>query len=318
MSRTRSIRFAIECAVADAFVRAVRSMPRRVVLALGGVAGSVARRLYPKRAEIARENLRHALGDTHDVRERAEIARRCWKQFGRVAVDTLAFSKFDASSIGREVRYHGLEHIRGAYAAGHGVVLFSGHFGHWELAAYLQGHLGMPLALVTRPLDNRALENRLAALRQGSGNTLIHKRRGVRAMLRTLREGGGVAIVIDQDAREGGVFVPFLGRPASTSPTPALLALRTGAALVPVFARPADDGTYDITYEPPVVLPRSEDLDADVARLTARCTAILERWVRDHPTCWMWMHRRWKSVPQAAPPDGHPRARAAGDAPDAR
>jgi KDO2-lipid IV(A) lauroyltransferase len=181
-------------------------------------------------------------------------------------------------------------------------VLFSAHFGHWELTALMQGFLDLPLALVTRPLDNRALERMLAELRGRSGNRVIHKRNAIRESLRELRAGRGVAIVLDQDARAEGVFVPFFGRPASTTPTAALLALRTGASLVPTYSVPRPDGSYLIVYEPAVEVTATGDREADVRRITARCTAILEGWVRRWPELWLWMHRRWKTQPAGETP----------------
>jgi KDO2-lipid IV(A) lauroyltransferase len=177
------------------------------------------------------------------------------------------------------------------------VLLYSAHFGHWELAALVQGFLGYPLTLVARPLDNPRLERMLARLRTVSGNVVVHKRSAVREMMQTLKAGGGVAIVIDQDAREAGIFVPFLGRPASTTPTLATLALRTGAPLLPVFCVPRRGGTYRIIYGPMTEARSTGDRAADVARITAECTAVVESWVRRHPACWLWMHRRWKTQP---------------------
>jgi KDO2-lipid IV(A) lauroyltransferase len=161
----------------------------------------------------------------------------------------------------------------------------------------MQGFLDLPLALVARPLDNPWLEQLLARLRGLSGNRVIHKRRAVREILRVLREAQGIAIVLDQDARRDGIFVPFLGRPASTTPTLALVALRTGACVVPTYSLPHEDGSYTVVYEPEVEVGSTGDLEADVRRLTAECTAHIERWVRERPELWLWMHRRWKTRP---------------------
>ena len=103
--------------------------------------------------------------------------------------------------------------------------------------------------------------------------------------------------MIDQDAGADGVFVPFFGRLASTTPTLALLALRTEAPIVPVFARVEPDGTITVHIEPVVVSRPTGDRDADVLRLTAECTAIVERWARRNPEQWLWLHRRWKTRP---------------------
>ena len=293
----RRIRFAIERFVFGMALGAARMVPRRVLSIAGKTLGSIVYGVDARHRRIAIDNLRASFGSDMDDRRRRSIAHACWRHFGGILGETLAFPRFSAAAVGREVRYRGLEHLRAAYEAGRGVLLFSGHFGHWELAAMMQGHLGLPIALVTRPLDNHGLERMLADLRGCSGNTVIHKRSAVREIVRALRSGGGVAILIDQDARSDGVFVPFLGRLASTTPTLALLAVRTGASIVPVFSVPGADGGWEITYEPPVATRPGADRDQEVLRVTTECTAIVERWVRAHPEVWLWMHRRWKTRP---------------------
>ncbi|MBZ5638018.1 MAG: lysophospholipid acyltransferase family protein [Acidobacteriia bacterium] len=298
----RAIRFLLEAAAFAVIVGIARVVPRRALAAVGSGAGRLAYAIDRTHRRIALENLRTILGASLPEGEVRRIAKACWRHFGRILFEALAFPRLSAESVGAAVRYEGLEHIRAAYARGRGVILFSAHYGHWELVALMQGYLGMPLALVARPLDNRFLERTLAKLRSGSGNVIIHKRNAVREMLRAIRCGIGVAIVIDQDARDLGVFVPFLGRPASTTPTLALLALRTGAAVVPVFSVPLDGGAWKVVYEPEVEVPDSGDHEADVLRLTADATAVVEKWVRLHPELWLWMHRRWKTTPRERTP----------------
>jgi KDO2-lipid IV(A) lauroyltransferase len=291
------LRHAVEAAGFRLLLAAARVFPRRAMLAAGSLAGLLAWAVDGRHRRIAAENLERALGDTLDARARARLQRACWRHFGRITVDSLCVLQLDAASVQRLVEVEGIELAREAYARGRGVMLFSGHFGHWELAALVQGHLGLPMTLVTRPLDNPVLEGILARLRTRSGNTVVHKRSAVREMLQTLARRGGVAIVIDQDARESGVFVPFFGRPASTTPTPATLALRTGAPLIAVSCLPREDGRYRIIYGPVIEATSTGDRAADVVRLTAACTQILEQWVRRDPQYWLWMHRRWKTVP---------------------
>lgn len=292
---------ALEAAVFRLLMRLAHVVPRPAWLRLGGAAGALAGWVDRRHRRIAADNLRLAFGESLDPSEARRIVRACWMHFGRVLVDTLRLPALACEDVTGLVRYRGLEHVRAAYASGRGVLLFSGHYGHWELVAFAQGLLGMPLALLTRPLDNPRLEAVLADLRTRSGNVIIPHRGSTRKMIRVLRRGQGVAIVIDQDAREHGVFVPFFGRLASTTPTLARLALRTGATVVPVFSVPETDGTYTVTYEPPVSVESADDREGEVRRLTAECTAILERWVRRHPELWLWMHRRWKTPPPCEP-----------------
>jgi KDO2-lipid IV(A) lauroyltransferase len=297
MSRPRHL---LEAAVFGALLVFGRVAPLPVLRALGTLAGELGYRLDRRHRQIALDNLEAALGGELGPAERAAVARACWRHFGRITFETLAFPRISRNTIGSLVRYEGLEHLESAYARGRGVLLFSGHYGHWELAALLQGHLGFRLSLVVRPLDNPFLDAMLARLRRFSGNAIISKRRAIRPMLEALERGEGVAIVIDQDARERGVFVPFFGRPASTTPTLALLALRTGAAIVPVFSLPEPRGRWRIVYEPEVPVRPSGNLRADVRSVTARCTAVIESWVRRRPELWLWMHRRWKTAPRGA------------------
>jgi KDO2-lipid IV(A) lauroyltransferase len=274
-------------------------LPRRARLALGAFLGAVAGRLDRRHTAIARDNLARAYGSDLKDRELLRILRACWRHFGRITLDALAFRRITADDVGRTLVFEGEDNARAAYALGRGVLVFSAHFGHWEAGAILFGKIGLPFAVITRPLDNPILETLLAHLRRETGNAVIHKRRAVRETMKALARGSGVAILIDQDAREDGVFVPFFGRPASTTPTLAMLALRTGAPVVPVFARVEPDGRIVVRVEPPVAIEPTSDRDADVLRVTAECTAVVERWVRRHPEQWLWMHRRWKTRPPA-------------------
>ena len=289
-----------EAAAAALVIALARIAPRRTLIALGGVFGAAAGRLDRRHAKIARDNLEQAYGSSLAAVDRERILRDCWRHFGRITFDALAFRGLSPGARDHGMTCFGEENIRAAYSAGKGVLVFSAHFGHWEAGALLLGHLGYPLAVVTRPLDNPILERLLARARRGTGNAVIHKRRAVREILKTLATGSGVAILIDQDAREDGVFVPYFGRPAATTPTLALLALRTGAPVLPVFTRMEPDGRIEVHAEPPVVVQPTEDREEDVVRFTAACTAIVESWVRREPAQWLWMHRRWKTLPPGA------------------
>ena len=301
-STTRRVRFGLENGLAALLDAAGRTLPRGVTLRIGEALGSLQFRLDRKRRRRAQIIERAAYGAEKSARELRRIAARCFRHFGRIGAEAMTFQRLGPDAVGRMVHYQGLDHLREAYAAGKGVLVVSGHFGNWELVALMQGWLGLPLALITRPLDNVRLERRLAQLRSLSGNVVVHRGGAVRAMLHHLRKGIGVAIVIDQDAKEAGIFVPFFGNPASTTPTPALLALRTGAAIVPVFAVPREDGGYDVCYEAPIAVPDSGDRDADVRILTERMTESLERWVRRYPHLWSWRHRRWRTRPSGPTP----------------
>ena len=295
----RDLRFRLEQGGLLALSALSRLLPKRAAPLMGGAIGTLFWACASRRRGIAAENVERALGEQVDPAGRSRIVRSACRQLGRTLVEGLLFSRYTARDIGRIIHYTGLEHIRAAYESGRGVLLFSGHFGNWELVALMQGYLRMPLTMVTRPLDNPLLEARLARLRGLSGNDVLHKRNSARAMLAALSAGRGVAIVIDQNVRDGSaVFVDFFGRKAATTPALALLALRTGASVIPVFALPRPDGSYLVEYLPEVVPERTGSREADVFALTQRCTAIIEGYVRRYPGAWLWMHERWKTRPR--------------------
>jgi len=273
-------------------------LPRRVRLAAGKGLGLCLHALSSRHRRMARANLDRAFGDSVSPAEKARIARASFAHLGLLLCDSLAFPRVDPARLDKIALFEGLEHLREAYARGKGVFVFSGHYGNWEMVALLQGYLGLPLAMVTRPLDNPFLEKKLHRYRTLSGNRVIHKRGAAREILRAIRQGWGVAIVIDQNVRgEDGIFVDFFGTPASTTPALATLALKTEAPIIPVFGVPLPDGRYRIRYLPELDYRRTGDRKRDILGLTQTCTRIIEEQVKREPEYWVWMHRRWRTRP---------------------
>ena len=141
-------------------------------------------------------------------------------------------------------------------------------------------------------------------MRRKTGAALIDKRGALRPVLETLRRGGGmVGILLDQNAaRREGVFVPFFGRAASTSRSVALLAVRTGAPVVPIFIRREAPGRHRVLVEPALPPPTANDPEQAIVELTARCTQTIEAAIRSTPEQWLWSHDRWRTRPPAADP----------------
>jgi Kdo2-lipid IVA lauroyltransferase/acyltransferase len=215
-----------------------------------------------------------------------------------VFFDFLAATRLSRDDLRAAVEMEGESHYLWAVARGRGVFLLSAHFGNWEIGALAAGLLAAPIASVVRPLDNPRLERELGRLRGKFGNRTIGKKQAAREILREMRRGGTVAILIDQNvlAREA-VFVPFFGRLAATSPALGLLQKKTDAAVVPVFCRPRGGGRYTLRFEPAIVLSDLPESQRSVEALTARYTKVTEDAVRGDPALWLWMHNRWRTRP---------------------
>ena len=197
----------------------------------------------------------------------------------------------------RQIRIDGLEHVHAAMARHDRALLLTAHLGNWELlpvACRLTGH---PLSVVQRPLDAAWLNRLVTRLRERCEVDLIDKRAALRPVLRALSRGAMVGILLDQNAaRREGVFVPFFGHAASTSRSIAVLALRTGAPIVPAFIRRQSDGIHRVAVGPPLPVPPGSS-EAAIETLTARCTEAIESAIRETPGQWLWMHARWRTRP---------------------
>jgi KDO2-lipid IV(A) lauroyltransferase len=287
----------IEALSADVVFRIVRRLPRRAALALGRTLGRLAGDLDRRHVEIAARNLRAAFPDWDESRA-WRTARAVYAHFGAVLLDILWLSSRPPEQIRGLIDVQGREHVERAMAAGRGAMLVSGHLGNWELHGVGHGLLFGPIHVVARPLDNPDLDRRLCDMRTMAGNTVIYKQRALPRILRALRDGRGIAVLIDQNVQPGdGIFVDFFGRKAATTTVAAALAVKTGCALVPSRTELRPDGRYRLTYEPAVEWTASGDRQADIAALTQRLTTRIEEWVRDTPEQWLWMHRRWKTRP---------------------
>ncbi|MEP6992969.1 MAG: lysophospholipid acyltransferase family protein [Acidobacteriota bacterium] len=285
-------------------VQTLGRLPRGVPAALGRGLTRLYLRLSASRRRVLLGNLRQAFPEKSS-REIARIARDSMGSFGAAVMDFIEISRLDAEAIRSRVRVVGREHYDRARALHRGVLLMSAHIGGWELGALLGGILGEPIVPVIRPLDNPLLERELVRLRTRFGNRLIGKRDAAKDILKTLRADEAVAILIDQNviAREG-VFVPFFGRLAATSPALALFQLKTGAPVVPVFVWPDGRGRYRVELEPAILAEEFQQDGLDraqaVLRATARYTEVTEAAIRRDPAAWLWMHNRWRTRPEGA------------------
>jgi KDO2-lipid IV(A) lauroyltransferase len=243
-----------------------------------------------------------------DPEERNGIARSAFRNLARVAAEFFVLPRLNEKNFPRYICFEGLENFQRAYEKGKGILFLTAHFGNWEwMAASFPLQTHHPCHVVFRPLDNRFLDDLVEGLRMATGNQTIPKQKAMGQILRLLKGGELVGILLDQNmAWQEGVFVDFFGEKACTNTGMALLALKTEAPVVPAFNIRQRDGRYRVIIEPEVPVIRTGDKDKDVMENTQRFTQIIERYVRDYPDHWLWMHQRWKTRPwQARRAKGH-------------
>jgi KDO2-lipid IV(A) lauroyltransferase len=272
----------------------VRPLPMPVVVAAGTFLGRLFHLLDRPHRRLALSNLEAAF-PTRPPAERAVIARDMFAHFGRLLTVLLKFSTMEPHEMLARVEFDGEDRVKAAHALGRGVLLFTGHFGYWEINALVHALAMQPMAVMARPLDNPLLHDLLERVRRRTGNSVFYRRGALRRVLRALGSNQAVALLIDQHIHTDAVYVDFFNRPAATTAALAALALRTGAPVIPVFALPLPGGRFRMVYEHPVDPPQTDE-PAAVRDFTQRCTDVLEMYVRRYPGIWLWMHRRWRDV----------------------
>lgn len=293
----------LEYAAAWLSLKALGILPRPLARAVGAGFARLAYALRPPLRRAAMFNLRLAFPQWSDV-ECRRVLRGMVRQIGWMAGEFSQFPRYKRESIEQIVVLDGFENFSEARRRGRGVLFLTGHMSAWELAPYAQALYGYPLHFLVRPVANRRVDALINRYRCLSGNLPIEKNRSVRAILKVLHEGGTIGILADHNTSlEEGVFVDFFGIPASTTSGLARIALRTDAAVVPVFLSwDAARRKYRLRFEPAVELVRTGDEEADVRENTARFTHVIEAFVRLHPEQWLWVHKRWKTRPPGEKP----------------
>jgi Kdo2-lipid IVA lauroyltransferase/acyltransferase len=255
-------------------------------------------RFYARLLDIAIPRLRRTayrnLAMAWPEADARTITDGVFASIGRILV---SLARFPGLKTEQWIRYQGLEHYQEAKRRGKGVLFATAHLGNWELSAYAHALMTEPMHVVVRPLDNLRIDALIAARRTMSGNRIIQKKDGARAILRALASNEAVGILVDQNAApEEGIFVDFFGIPACANLAFARIANRTGAAVIPGFALWSDaEQRYILRFDPILEMTGDDQID------TARIHKKIETVIREYPEQWLWIHRRWKTRPPGEP-----------------
>jgi KDO2-lipid IV(A) lauroyltransferase len=272
------------------------SVPASWARAWGMGLGELALRLGIRR-EVTLANLASAFPERGPA-ERAAIAREAYRTLGRTAAEFLRFPVFQPKRFAREFPVEGVRHLGDAHARGRGAILLTGHMGNWEYLAVSVVRAGFPLHVVAGRQRNPYVEEMINRYRALAGIEVSPVGQGLRGALRALRAGSFVSFLADQDAGPEGIFLPFLGRSASTPTGPFALARKYDVPVVTGFAW-WDGRRHGARVDEPIEPNPTDDPAADVRRLAALYTERLEAEIRRHPGSWLWLHRRWKTRPAA-------------------
>ena len=244
---------------------------------------------------MADKNLKIAYGDRMTAAERNELTRRVFRHFAHAISDFLKAPSMTPEQVKALVKVDSFAPMDDLLARGKGLIFITAHIGNWELLARRAAIHGTHITVVARQGDDPAFNALTDHIRESGGYSVHPRGDSPRALLKVLRSNAVIGILPDQKSDD--VFVPFFGQLAGTVAGPAVLALKTGAAILPVFCIRQPDGTYQTIHLPEIDTHSTDNQEADIWRITADITAAVESIVRQYPDQWLWLHDRWKMPP---------------------
>ena len=252
--------------------------------------GWVARRIGPRLgvSKRALRNLARAMPEL-DEAARARVLVEIWDNLGRT---TLEYPHITFLAEHR-TEHSGGDHIRAALKQGKSIFFVAGHLANWEIAPAILKQHGLSLNIVYRAVNNPHIDDLVKECRGvGAAETIPKGFRGAQRVKKLLQEHAHFGMLLDQKQNDG-IPVPFFGRDAMTASAAALFALRFDALLLPAQVERTGGANFRVTAYPPLAIQRSGDRDADVRAIMTSFNAELERWIRQRPGQWLWLHQRW-------------------------
>lgn len=288
-----------EWAVMQLLIAACSITPVIILRRVGRGLGWFAWRLLRVRRRIVIENISRSFPDA-DPKTVDATALESYEQYGMALMEFGTFRSLSRRRLMGMIDVAGLENFDAALARGRGAVLYSGHFGNWELLGALIARCGYPLHVTDTNHSNKLVHRIISDLRTRQGMRIIAPSEPLSRITSILSQNMFVSYLADQDARRDGIFVDFMGRPASTVRGPALLAIRKRCPVVAGFLIRRGVDRHLAVFEKPIWPdPRLKGAEA-IHELTQRFTRLLEDYVRKYPGQYFWMHRRWKTKPEPA------------------
>ena len=276
-----------------AFCGFLRLLPQTLVWLTFSAASRLAYLLDAKHRKIALRNLDLAFGESKTGGEKRRFVRASFKSLFLTVAELILIPALSRTKkpLGK---FQTPDDVGRALRKGKGVIFLVSHFGNWEIMAHACVSEGYKLASVARPLKNPLIDQEIEGMRCFNGAVILKKKWVAREIIKRLKKNWCIAILADQYAGRYAPFVPFFGHPVSTSPAVALLAMRTGAVVLPAFNVRKAYGKNHIYTCDPVEISHTDNKDKDIIENCARFNRIIEEWVRRYPDHWLWMHRRWR------------------------
>ncbi|MEM1135553.1 MAG: lysophospholipid acyltransferase family protein, partial [Bacteroidota bacterium] len=273
--------------------------PRSWVLSFYGILGRFAYTFAKKSKNRTIKHLTMAYGKEKSKEEIQQMAKEVYRNIGKNFADIVRLlpvkklEKFE-----KVVDTEGLEHLENAYKKGKGVICLTCHLGAFELTGTNIALRKYPTIVIGTRMKDPRLDEMLVKNRTSRGAENIYRGEDTIKLIRGLKNGKIVCILIDQDTKVKSTFVDFFGIPAATPIGATILALKTDAVIVPMAISLEKNNRQKIRFKPALEIVKTGNYEEDLVTNTALFSQSLEAFIREHPTQWVWMHQRWKHRPE--------------------
>ena len=293
----RSARYTLVYGLVRTLIWLSGLVPRKTWLRLCGGLGSLAYSFAKETRTLTLRHLSMAYPDkpASDIKD---LAKSTFKMLGKNGGDILRSSKVkDLESLEKFLVTEGLENYEAAHAKGNGVIFLTCHLGAFDLQITNMAMRGLNPNIIGTPLKDKKLNDLLWNYRNLHGAIPIARGKETFRMIKVLKSGGSVALLIDQDTKVKTVFVDFFGMQAATPAGATILALKTGASVVPTYIYLGADELQHMHILPEIPMTVTGNEENDIRFNTQILTNFIEEKIRQHPDQWVWMHERWKTKP---------------------
>ncbi len=299
----KRFRYRLEALVLEVLAATVPLLSRKMLVRIANGIGWIAFHVAASDRRIALTNLDIAFGSTKSPEDKRRIARAAFQNFARSFLGLFWTKQLNPETLNQvvEIDPDNLRMAEAARARGKGIVFVAFHFGEWELLGVSMALLGFPMTIVMEQLRNPHLTHIFERLRGHGLNHIILQRHAMTKLLKALKRGECVALLIDLNAvpSRGGIWLDFFGKPVFGFSGPAALAKHTGAAIIGTVAHPLPDGRVRVVYGPEIPCATTGDEEADLRVTSQQCLRYCEELIRREPERWLWFYRRWKFRPTA-------------------
>ncbi len=294
----RSIRYRVIYAAIFVMIFFSNLMPRKLWLKLCGVLGSLTYYVASHSSIFALRHLNLVYKSEKSPEEIKKLAKDVFRMLGMNAGDLIRGYRIGQYEDFKKIRVvNGIEHVEAAHAKGKGVMFLVSHMGAFEFTATELSFRGYKPLIIGTPVKDKKLNDLLWAQRIKLGATAIERGKDTLKVIKNLKAGGTMIILIDQDTKVKSRFVNFFGIPCSTPVGAAVIAMKTGAAVIPMIIHLREDLLQEINCYTEIPMTITGNDEEDMIANTQKMSDATEDEIRKHPAQWVWMHERWKTKP---------------------